>query len=193
MDAAQAAELAEMEDRKERVMSVVEHGGTVWQVNEPVPGDQSGTRIVKMFLLNGVIEVYALPEPGTQLSNLKRGLHFTLMPLTVKLVAAIARFDTWQHGMNEAETAFYAPPEEEDEEEEEGEEEEGQEEGEEEQVFAPPPEGFMPPPPASYMPSPQQQPSSQAQQQPAPAPNYMPNLSQQAAPIPVQPPETPGS
>ena len=101
-----------------QLISVIEHGGTVWQVGQPVPGSQD-TKIMKLFLIDGLVEIFALPLPGTELDKMQQGLHFTLMPLSIKLVTGVARFDAWQMILKETEESLDADDDEDDDEEDE--------------------------------------------------------------------------
>lgn len=112
-------------------------GPVIWKVGSPVPlpGPTPGpgevqlpdntTQIMRMFLIDGIVEVFALPVPGSELDQIKQGMVFKIMPLSIRTIMSIARFDHWQELMDEAAEA---------EDYEEGEEEEDEEEDSPEQA-----------------------------------------------------------
>jgi hypothetical protein len=162
---------------KETIVTVIEHDGAKWQINEPVPGDPGATKVVRMFLLDGVVEIFALPTPGTELDTMKQGLHFTLMPLSIKVVCAVARFDEWQKIVAETEKALTEPAPADDDDDDEMDDDDLEEAT---QYAAPP--GYLPPG------------APQAYAQPAPAPFVPPQ--QVAQPVAVQevpPPPAPAA
>lgn len=158
------------EQKKIQLISVVEHGGTTWQVGSPVPGS-TDTKIMKLFMIDGLVEIWALPIPGSELDRLQQGLWFSLMPLSIKIVTGVARFDLWQKLMKETEEAVNA----EDEDDEEEEEEDDEAPIPRMPNFASPPNNAPQPLPSGFAPQ------AQGPQGPPPQASYVPQFAPQAA------------
>lgn len=117
----------------ETVREVRDSIGGVWKLNGPVPADSENTMTIIKMALNlddGVMEIVALPNPGTPLEA--SFLVFSLLPLSYFRVTADAEIAAWQEIQREMVTF------------EEEEDEEEEEEEEEEEIAAQPP---IPPPP----------------------------------------------
>jgi len=132
------------EANKAKIFSAIEHDGTTWQVGSPVPKDNS-TIIRKMLFVDGVVEIYAEPNAGTELAKMGAGLHFMLMPLGIKLVASVPPRAVWLKMMEDTEESLEFEDDE-DEDEEDGFEDESDPEPlqVQQQPPAPPPQSYVP-------------------------------------------------
>lgn len=133
------AVMKETED-DEQVEELVDLNEEVWSLNQDVPSQPMLT-IVKMVLVNDVVEVFAVPKPGTPYADNGFYLYFQLMPFFVQQVRATAALNDWMN----IQTEFARLAQEMDEDE----EEEEEEEDEPEPLQASPVMPAPPPPPPS--------------------------------------------
>jgi hypothetical protein len=116
--------LREFTDEDVRLEEVLDIQNNLWKVGSPFPGDNNST-IAAMYMVEDRIEVFILPNVGSELDQSGIALHATLMPLTVQRTNCTAMtFAQWNRVMAEAQEAADDAErgEEEEEEEEEGEE-----------------------------------------------------------------------
>lgn len=93
----------------------------VWKVNSPIPlpGEES-TKITNMYLIDGIVEVYALPLPNSDLDKMGLGVIIKIFPSSVKTIMYFANFTNWSALVAEAaEAQEFIPDDEDDDEEEE--------------------------------------------------------------------------
>ena len=109
--------LSQFDAAAEDVIEVIDITGKSWRKDHPVPGEND-TTIVRMFVIDDLVEAFVQPLAGSQLEQAGIGLHFTLMPLTVQRVRSSAPIDKWTQIMKDFEVASEFDEDEEEEEEE---------------------------------------------------------------------------
>jgi hypothetical protein len=77
----------------ENLLQVIEHGGNRWVLGNPVPDktdepQEKPPTVIKMFYVDGIVEVYAQPRAGTELFNGGALAKFRIMPIGVWQVAS---------------------------------------------------------------------------------------------------------
>lgn len=94
------------------VISVSTHTGEVWQMGQPPPqpagaaADKALAESVIGKIIpfeDGTVKIYAFPQPGSELDKQATAMEFTLYPLTINRILTLARFDTIQLLIDEAE------------------------------------------------------------------------------------------
>lgn len=139
-----------------RVMSVVSEALAndtraliLWQVGGAMMGDES-VRIVKMFYLDGEVEVFAKPIEGSALLKNGYGVHVTIPQNAIRFVNEVVALADWQTMIEEIEADILAAESEDDE----------PDEPEAQQSTAP--GGFVPNLPPNLAPAAQATPNGQA-------------------------------
>jgi hypothetical protein len=77
------AMLSDLEGNATKIHEAHDISMAVWKVGQPFPGDTTNT-IAAMFLVGDMVEVFILPNPGTEVETLGLAMHVRLMPLTVQ-------------------------------------------------------------------------------------------------------------
>lgn len=83
------------------VLSVLTHAGELWKLGAPPPQLQTpadpglAAMVIKRLILlpNDNVKVYAYPVANSELDKAKSGIEFTLLALSIKVIATLARFD----------------------------------------------------------------------------------------------------
>jgi hypothetical protein len=94
----------------------------IWQIEKPIPGDETSI-IKRMFLIDGAVQVYAVPNIGTGFYDHQQALRFTIMPQCVRAVMELVPFHNLQEMIKESEAISEGIEEEEDDDDYEDEEE----------------------------------------------------------------------
>jgi hypothetical protein len=91
---------------EERLDEVLDISGNVWRKNGSFPGDSSTTIMTMVSTDDDTIDIYILPQPGSDLDKMGNAIIVTLMPLTVQRTTSNAlSLQQWMSIMHEAQEA----------------------------------------------------------------------------------------